>query len=486
MSYTKHNFNSGDVLMASQLNEMENQIASNETAIAGKQDTISDLQTIRSKANSALQEHQTIKTINGESLVGDGDITISTDGMTDAQKAMLYGKLTISTEEPATDGTYTYYMNPDTKILYELKSGEWVGVTTITAKDFNIAETVTGETYNKFPTGELEIINDKYCQNGTGNNPLAGFAGAITAKVTVQNGLKIFYGIKANLPNTANLGKLIFCDADNNILYYTNSLIYSQDWSYYYGTVPDGCVYVYLPIKLNATYDYSQKYLIGYMTQEDDRATIFKDKIWLAMGDSLTERNLRAGKNYHNFVSEKTGITVINAGLSGSGYKNMINAEKNFASRILSYADTDFDVVTVFGSGNDIGATLGTETDTGTDTIGGLVNLFLDNLYSIKPFVKVGIISPCPWQNYTPDVDNNYMLQYSELLQKIARRRGIPFLDLYYSSGLHPDKSDFRSEFYANDGPGGVGAVDGIHPNSKGHEILASHVLAFLKTMLLH
>lgn len=35
MSYTKHNFNSGDLLMASQLNEMEDQIALNEAAISG-------------------------------------------------------------------------------------------------------------------------------------------------------------------------------------------------------------------------------------------------------------------------------------------------------------------------------------------------------------------------------------------------------------------------------------------------------------------
>lgn len=93
MSYTKHNFNSGDVLMASQLNEMEDQIALNETAIAGKQDAISDLETIRSNANSALQAHQPLKTINGESLAGEGDIAISADGMTDAQRTSLWNLL---------------------------------------------------------------------------------------------------------------------------------------------------------------------------------------------------------------------------------------------------------------------------------------------------------------------------------------------------------------------------------------------------------
>ena len=49
-------------------------------ALQRKQDTISDLATIRTKANSALQEHQHIKTINNESLIGDGNITISGGG----------------------------------------------------------------------------------------------------------------------------------------------------------------------------------------------------------------------------------------------------------------------------------------------------------------------------------------------------------------------------------------------------------------------
>lgn len=485
MSYTKHNFNSGDVLMASQLNEMEDQIALNEAAIAGKQDTISDLENIRSNANSALQYHQPLKTINGESLIGEGDITISSDGLSDAQKAMIQGKLTVATKAPATDDTYSYYLNPDTMILYQLISGKWTEMLTVITKSFNIAEAITGESFNNFPDSQLEILIDKYCVT-TGSNPTGNYSGAISAKVTVTSGTKIFYGIKGNLINTMNFGRISFCDADDAIIYSTLVLTYSNGWSYLQMTVPDGCVYAYFPIKFNSTYNYSDKYVLGYMTTKNESATIFKDKTWLTMGDSLTERNMRAGKNYHDYVAEKTGIKVINAGVSGTGYKNGVDSEINFASRILNYADTDFDVITVFGSGNDIGATLGTEKDSGTDTIGGLVNLFLDNLYSIKPFVKVGIISPCPWQNYTPDVDNNYMLQYSELLQKIAKRRGIPFLDLYYSSGLHPDKSDFRAEFYADDGPGGVGSIDGIHPNSKGHEILASHVFAFLKTMLLH
>lgn len=54
-------------------------IASIEQQIADKQDKISDLDSIRegaAKGATAIQEHQQLKTINGESIVGSGDITI--------------------------------------------------------------------------------------------------------------------------------------------------------------------------------------------------------------------------------------------------------------------------------------------------------------------------------------------------------------------------------------------------------------------------
>lgn len=63
--------------------DLEGIIASIQQQIAGKQDTISDLDTIRSGAAlgaTALQEHQQLKTINGQSIIGSGDITIEGGG----------------------------------------------------------------------------------------------------------------------------------------------------------------------------------------------------------------------------------------------------------------------------------------------------------------------------------------------------------------------------------------------------------------------
>lgn len=64
-------------------------IASIEQQIADKQDKINDLDSIRegaAKGATAIQEHQQLKTINGESIVGIGNITIK-GGIDDAETA---------------------------------------------------------------------------------------------------------------------------------------------------------------------------------------------------------------------------------------------------------------------------------------------------------------------------------------------------------------------------------------------------------------
>lgn len=66
MSYTKQNFEKGQILTAENLNNIENGIVANEIAIAEKQ-----------PKGSYLTEHQKIKTINGQSLVGTGNISIT-------------------------------------------------------------------------------------------------------------------------------------------------------------------------------------------------------------------------------------------------------------------------------------------------------------------------------------------------------------------------------------------------------------------------
>ncbi len=205
----------------------------------------------------------------------------------------------------------------------------------------------------------------------------------------------------------------------------------------------------------------------------------YHGKKWVCMGDSLTEKNLRSDKNYHDYISEKTGITVVNMGRSGSGYKRTEDEGFAFYQRISDVA-TDADVVTIFGSGNDLkfADSLGLPADTGTDTICGCINTTIDNLYAVLPTVQLGIISPTPWI-YNQPSDNGTMCAYADALKSICQLRGIPFLDLFRCSGLRPNDATYRALVYSKD------EGNGVHPNELGHKIIASHVKAFIDSLIL-
>ena len=241
-------------------------------------------------------------------------------------------------------------------------------------------------------------------------------------------------------------------------------------------------------IPLNASYiriccsDPTKKYEIKKAISSSESGSQWQGITWVAYGDSLTEANYRARTQYHDYIKNETGINVLNYGISGSGYARSENA---WHSRITELAEVDFDVITFFGSGNDLNKSevdkeLGTASDSGTDTIAGCINTTLEKLYSIKPFAKVGIITPTPWVNQTPKVSGCYMEQYSELLIAIAKRWGIPVLDLYHSSTLQPDSETFRTEFYNEDGV----QDNGVHPNSKGHKRIYPQIREFLKSII--
>ena len=208
----------------------------------------------------------------------------------------------------------------------------------------------------------------------------------------------------------------------------------------------------------------------------------WEGKKWAAVGDSITEKNSKALKQYHDYIAESTGITVVNMGVSGTGYKQYEDTNNAFYQRILN-VPTDVDVVTIFGSGNDLSHALGDVTDTGTDTLCGCINTTIDNLYSVLPTVQVGIITPTPWGGYNPVNDNNVMAQYSAKIVEICRLRGIPCLDLYHCSGMRPWDDAFCSSAYNMNSAGDD--YDRVHPNSTGHAIFAPRIKAFLQSLIL-
>ena len=202
-------------------------------------------------------------------------------------------------------------------------------------------------------------------------------------------------------------------------------------------------------------------------------------ELWAAIGDSLTEVNAKTTKNYCDYISEATGITVANMGVSGTGYMKFHDVSNAFYDRVANVPQ-DADVVTIFGSLNDIGQPLGTvEDDVSDNTVFGFVNGTIDALYTALPTVNLGIISPTPWNTSEPWNENNEATKYCEGLKQICYNRGIPFLDLYHCSNLRPWDSTARTLFYSRDGGSGT------HPDERGHAMIAPKIKAFLESLLI-
>lgn len=206
-------------------------------------------------------------------------------------------------------------------------------------------------------------------------------------------------------------------------------------------------------------------------------------KKWIAVGDSLTEANQTSTKKYHDYISAETGISVVNMGAGGTGYKRGEDQSKAFYQRVSSIA-TDADAITIFGSFNDLGSDfdLGSPTDTGTTTICGCINATLDAILSVYmtagKIPSIGVITPAPWKNRTPASPTSISAQYVDALIECCKLKSIPVLDLWRCSNMHPDDSTFRSLAYSNDGDSGV------HPDDNGHKLFAPIIKQFVGKIL--
>lgn len=201
-------------------------------------------------------------------------------------------------------------------------------------------------------------------------------------------------------------------------------------------------------------------------------------KTWVVVGDSLTAANDKATKRYHDYIADDLGLSVLNLGVSGKGYKRGDDIGKAFYN-IVSSIPTNADIITIFGSGNDnsSGSEIGDPTDISADTICGCVNLTLTNLFANIPGARVGIITPCPWAQFPTNVNNNWMMQYSDALIAVARLWGVPVLDLYRESNMRPWEETFKTLYYKHDNGGGV------HPDEDGHKLLANKIKMFVQSL---
>ena len=312
-------------------------------------------------------------------------------------------------------------------------------------------------------------------------------------------------------PNTQYIGSgatyytIKFYDINKNVISFQNFPTSAI-------TTPENCYYVRIAVSpvdhkntfqfekgsLITNYDIWRPYII------DKRALPSKDilsslaqklvgKKWTVLGDSITERNWRTSKNYHKYIEDKYGMTVQNLAKSGRGY--------DYHFTILEQIDNDTDIITIYGSINDIfyftPYGLGTINDEpklqASTTYYSNVKATIEKVIELYPTKKLAIITPIPSKdNYGKlelGIEGVTLKNIAKALKEVAELYSIPCLDLYNSSNLKPWNKANNTELFTPDGQGwetypeDEKKPDGIHPNSKGHRIIADRVEEFLLTI---
>lgn len=205
---------------------------------------------------------------------------------------------------------------------------------------------------------------------------------------------------------------------------------------------------------------------------------------WAVIGDSITEKNFRTNKNYHDYVAESVnGMSVYNYGKSGDTW----GGRSNIPNLITQVPD----IITVFLGTNDFGIgarAFGTFKDgAGVSTVCGSIELLLTNLVNKFPTKRLGILLPLPRYNSygidggTPNSFGYTLRQVSEMIVKYANQFGIPYLDLFNESGLAVYNNDANIYYFTAPT---LETPDGVHPNDLGHQLIARKVRKFLESII--
>lgn len=211
-------------------------------------------------------------------------------------------------------------------------------------------------------------------------------------------------------------------------------------------------------------------------------------KTWVAVGDSITEHNFRSNLNYHDYVKEEVGgMTVYNLGISGSGFWNRANS-------IAGSVTQNPDYLTVFWGANDLiraPKNLGNRDSTGTDSVGGLMNIALSALINKFYNKKLAVFTLLPrdiYNNVTnaiavdeSGVSQGYTAtQIADLTIAVCEKYSIPVLDLYRESNLYPWIAAANDYYFKAPS---LPSPDGLHPNDNGQKLIAHKIREFMESL---
>lgn len=212
----------------------------------------------------------------------------------------------------------------------------------------------------------------------------------------------------------------------------------------------------------------------------------------VCLGDSMTAGNGTAIA-YHMYLARKNGWTCQNWGVGGAGWAwNMTGAttvgngiegiapsgivpsyNSNFSSAVAEIP-TDGDLYIVFGGYNDW------NTDQPEVTFENAVDATLSYLQNNMPAGRVLVVTPP--QRYLPNGKDGRtvngagltLLDYCEIIERVAKIHGIRCVNLYNDSGLYPYSQANRETYYDS---------DGVHPNANGQKMIFRRIATICDDM---
>lgn len=208
------------------------------------------------------------------------------------------------------------------------------------------------------------------------------------------------------------------------------------------------------------------------------------------LGDSITEGAGTScnGAIYHSLIKEKYGLKEArNYGIGGT----RIARQTEITSLVR---DRDFilragmmeraDVVVVFGGTNDFGngqAPVGTFEDRDNRTFYGALHTLIQDL--IKDYYDKTIVFITPLHRYNeescvgtwkPDgVEQRPLKDYVQAVRDVCEYYSVPVLDLFALGELRGNTPEWYLKYMP----------DGLHPNDKGHQIIANKLGKFLENL---
>lgn len=214
----------------------------------------------------------------------------------------------------------------------------------------------------------------------------------------------------------------------------------------------------------------------GAVTEASDA---YKKKIWIAYGDSITDKDFKTTKKYVDLLADDLGFGwAINYGLASSDIAHTNGEQARCGVEMYTDHQTErADLITLFFGTNDWfnNIPIGNPYDESTSTLWGAFNYIIGDIKEKQPFCKIIIITPI-WRDYPssstggqlPYVENgngDTFEHYANTIETIARYHGLPCINLYRMLNIRQNSPDEPYPIKYT--------LDNLHPDQDGQNLIA-------------